>query len=304
MDYLLYVFHIAMLLFWIRLWSAPSKEFYFNPFLSGTTRLTDSVLAFLRPVLALPEQAAALAVLLFVLLFKTVMFWRLGGEWDLRVGMVFSFAPHPHGDGFAPVLLASVLQAALFFVRLWTVFLLVRLITPAGRATRATEAFDFFARPFSKLPLIAQPVVLLALHLLLAIAITQTSAVTVEPLLAKAVGTTLPAASDLFTADPVFVRVLRIGWLAVLSFADGLMVLTRGLIILIIGNLGAALFRSHGAMVVCSEGVELLLGRFAKRGATGAGFDFTPLIFFFVTDLLYKSICGALFKLIHLPLMN
>ena len=70
MDYLIYVFNLLLLLFWIRLWSAPAKEFYFNPFLSGTVKFTDSVLAFLRPVLNMPEQAAALVVMLFVILFR------------------------------------------------------------------------------------------------------------------------------------------------------------------------------------------------------------------------------------------
>jgi len=86
MDFFLYGFHIAALIFWVRLWSAPAREFYFNPFLSGTMRLTDSVLAFLRPVLFMPERAAALAVLIFVLLFKTVVTWRFGGDWLIRVG--------------------------------------------------------------------------------------------------------------------------------------------------------------------------------------------------------------------------
>jgi hypothetical protein len=313
MDYLLYGFHILMLFFWIRLWSAPSKEFYFNPFLSGTVRLTDSALAFLRPVLFLPEQAAALAVLLFVLLFKTLLLWRLGGDWSIRLGTWFEFTPRAADGRFSPVLLFSALQAAVFFVRLWTVYLLVRLITPSTRTTRATEALAFFARPFSRLPFLAQPLVLFALHAVIALTLARTAALDVPAQLQQALGQAAPGLNphdvaqhvrSPFLTGPLYAQLLKTGWLAALSFADGLMLLTRGLIVLIICNLGATLFQSRGATIVCGEGVELLLGRFARRGSAGMGFDFTPLIFFFVVDLMYNSICRGLYQLIHSPFLN
>ena len=74
--------------------------------------------------------------------------------------------------------------------------------------------------------------------------------------------------------------------------------------VLIIANFGAALLQSRGAAILCSEGVELLLGRFAQRGGTGMGFDFTPLIFFFVADLLYTSIGRVLLQLMYTPFLN
>ncbi|MDR2850394.1 MAG: hypothetical protein LBW77_07665 [Verrucomicrobiota bacterium] len=306
MDYLLYAFHIALLLFWTRLWSVPSKEFYFNPFLSGTARLTDSVLVFLRPVLALPEQAAACAVLLFILFFKTVVLWRLGGDWLIQLGMSFEFAPRAADGQFAPVLLFSALQAALFLVRLWTVYLLVRLITPAARTTRAGEALAFFARPFSDIPLFIQPVVLFALHALLALCVTRLEAFhafadfgqAIQPMSDQA------AAPSPFLSGPLYAQLLKTGWLAALSFADGLMLLTRGLVILIVGNFVSAMFQSRGVAIICSEGVELLMGRFARRVGAGTGFDFTPLIFFFVINLLYTSICQGLSNLIRSPYLN
>jgi hypothetical protein len=298
MDYLIYVFNLLLLLFWIRLWSAPAKEFYFNPFLSGTVKFTDSVLAFLRPVLYMPEQAAALVVMLFVILFKTILFARLNVPWNIRIGVYFQFAPAAAAGQVTPTLLFSVLHVAVFLVRLWTVYLLVWLITPPFRVTRATEALAFFARPFSWLPKLAQPPVLLALHLLLAFALARTGVLSVLGLPTEA---PKPVAVSPFLEGPLTFQLLKTAWLAALSFADGLMLLTRGLFVLILCNLGAAVFQSRGLLVICNEGVELLLGRFARRGLGGMGFDFTPLIFFFVVDLMYNSICRGLFELIHSP---
>lgn len=297
MFYLLLAFNVLFLLFWLRLWSSPDKEFYFNPFLSGTIKLTDSVIAFLRPVLYMPEQAAALVILLFLTLFKALLVLRLTLTWTVTLGTFFIFSP-AHAESLPHLLLFSVLHVAAFLFRLWTVYLLVRLITPPFRTTRATEALAFFARPFSRLPALSQPFVLFALHVALAFVLSRTGALSilVQPLEAPK-----PALTSPFTEGPFYLQFVRTGWLGALSFADGLMLLTRGLFALIIGNLGAAIVQARGATVICGEGAELLMGRFARRGTGGTGFDFTPLLFFFVADLLYNSVCRTLYELIQSP---
>ncbi len=301
MDYLIFSFNILLLLFWIRLWSAPDKEFYFNPFLSGTIKITDSVLAFLRPVLYLPEQAAAAGLLIFGIVFKTILVLRLQATWTIKLGTFFHFSPLAVGDQIPPLLLFSLLHFAAFLLKLWTVYLLVRLITPSARTTRAAEAFAFFARPFSRLPLLAQPVVLLALHAALAFTVSRTGTLSTISQITESAKT---VAVSPFLEGPLLAQLLKTGWLAALSFADGLSMLTRALFILILGNLAAAVLRAQAAVIICSEGVELLLGRFARNRVGGLGFDFTPLIFFFVVDMMYNSICLGLFNLIHLPLFN
>lgn len=300
MAYLSFIFNAILLLFWVRLWSPSAGEFHFNPFLSGTVRLTDGVLAFLRPVLALPEQAAALVVLLFAMVFKTLMMARLGVTWTLSFGVDYLFTPPTEGPQWRALLLFSTYHFALFLLNLWCVYLLTELIARPGKASRASEAFGYFARPFSRLPLLAQPVVLALLHLALVFAVTRTGILSfVNPL------THENRAAELspFIAGPPLFQFLRTAWLAALAMADGLEILIRALFVLIVGNLGAALFSLQGPMLVCHEAVELLLGRFARGPTlTGVGFDFTPLIFFFVVDMIYRGTCLGLSNLIHLPL--
>jgi len=302
MNYLIYAFNFLLLLFWIRLWSAPDREFYFNPFLSGTVKLTDSVLSFLRPVLYLPEQAAAFVVILFFILFKTILFFRLNMALPILIGTYFQFAPPmAAGPKIASLLLFNVLNTAVFFLRLWSAYLLVRLITPPFRTTRATEALAFFARPISKLPFLAQPVILFGLHIVIAFVLSRTG---LFVFLDQTTEATNAGAVSPFTEGPVYAQLLKTVWLAALSFADGLMFLTRALFVLILTSLGAAILQAHGLQIIGSEGVELLLGRFARRGGNGMGFDFTPLIFFFVIDLMYGSICRILFELIQSPFLK
>lgn len=301
MSYLILFFNILALLFWIRLWSAPDREFYFNPFLSGTVKLTDSVLAFLRPVLYMPARVAAFCVMVFIVVFKTAAIYRLNVGLNITVGTYFNFSPPAATNPAVPVLMFSFMQTAIFIVRLWTVYLLVRLITPAFRSSRALEALGFFCRPFSWVPLALQPLALLALHGVIALILTRTGVLGITP---HPLGEPRPSAVSPFLHGNLALQMLKTGWLAALSFADGLMLLTRCLFALIIGNLLAALTRAQGLVLICSEGVEMLLGRFARRGAAGMGFDFTPLVFFFVVDLMYNSVCQVLLRLIHSPMFN
>jgi len=302
MDYLPFFFNTFMLLFWVRLWSAPEREFYFNPFLSGTVRLTDSILAFLRPVLNLPEQAAAASILLFTVAFKTLMFARLHVNWTLSYGLDFRFTPLANEQHWGPLLLFSVFHFALFLLKFWSVCWFTKLITPPLRRTRAVEALDFFARPFSRLPLFVQPVVLVALNFALAFAVVRTGELSVINPISQE---TKALAVSPFLAASLFEQLIKTGWLAALAVADGLELQIRALFVFIVGNLGAALFQAQAFLLICSEGVELLLGRFARsRTSVSTGLDFTPLIFFFVVDMIYRGIGIGLSNLINTPLFN
>ncbi len=300
MAFLLFILNVFLLLFWVRLWSPSAGEFHFNPFLSATCRLTDGVLVFLRPVLALPEQAAALVVLLFTVVFKTLLMARLNVTWTLSFGTDYVFAPPTGHPQWQVLLLFSTYHFVLFLLNLWCVYLLTELIAHPGKASRASEAFGYFARPFSRLPLSAQLLVLALLHVALAFAVTHTGALSfVNPLTQES----HPAEHSPFVTGPLFHQILRTGCLAALAIADGLEILIRALFVLIVGNLGAALFSMQGPMLLCHEGAELLLGRFARgKTLTGTGFDFTPLIFFFVVDMIYRFACFNLSNLIRAPL--
>jgi hypothetical protein len=302
MEYLQLAFNVLILLFWVRLWSAPANEFYFNPFLSGTVRLTDTAVAFLRPVLSLPERVSCLLVLLVAVVLKTLLVGRLGGTWSLAIGNAYVFAAPPVVDNWAPHFLFSALHTTAFLFRLWSVFFLVRLISSTQRATRAAEAFAYFTRPFSGLPFFAQPLALFALHTGLVFALTQAGTLSTPPLLGQSA---TPVAASPFLTGPLLSQLLKTCWLGAMSCADGLALLTRTLLFAIIGNFGASILHAQGVMIICHETVELLLGRFARtRGATAVGLDFTPLIFFFVANMLYDGLRSTLFKMIESSLFN
>jgi hypothetical protein len=300
MLYLQLIAHLILVLLWLRIWVKPANEFYFNPFLSGTTRFIDSILNFLRPVLMLPDQAAAFLLLAFFCVFKTLFFLRFGNGVILSFGTLFSFTPPPQNDAFPLQVLYGVLQFALFLVRLWTLYFFITIISPPKRLTRAGEAFAFFTRPFSLLPFVIQPFILIGLHFCLTITILNLgfTPATLTVLIQEPHAN----AADLFQTGNPLLLLLKTGWLSMMSFFDGLMWVNNALLLCLLGSFLSLIFGLKTVMLICTEGLEVFLGRFWRRQTATSGVDFTPIIFYFIVYTLYSMIQIGLYQLISSPL--
>jgi len=299
MTYLRLAAHLFLLLLWTRLWVKPEREFYFNPFLSGATRLMDSVVGFLRPALMLPDRLTALVLLLLFWVFQTIFFAQFGGTWNLSLGLIH-FTPPSESLAWGMQFAYSGLHSAHVLLQMWTLYFFVRLITPPNRTTRAQEAFTFFMNPFSRLPLLAQPVVLLALHFALLVVVIRIGAIpfAVEDIVRKEA----KAIPELFTGGHILVQVLKTGWLTMLSFTNGLQTLIWTLIFFLLGGMAMMLFGANLPTIICRESVDVLLGRFARNPTSVGGFDFTPMFFVIVVSLLSGQLQATLYSLILMPM--
>ena len=281
MDFFLLATDILLLLFWVRLWSAPRGDFHFNPFLSAPTRLTDRVLSFLQPVLPLPERLLALLVLVFLLGFRAVAVDRLAGgpPWSVTIGLFFTFMPH--AVGLHGALAFSLLDFLLFVARLWSLYLLVQLLTPVPRHDRASQAFAVAARPFSEIP------GWLRLFALAAAQVAIMYALTGAGVLVRHVPEGMPAPPALpGPGAPWLISVLYHGWLAALSAADALLAARACLVAFILGSLASLLLQSAALNAICNEGIAVLLGRFGRRAPVGM-FDFSPVLYYFGVSILH-----------------
>jgi hypothetical protein len=302
MYYLQLIVNLFLLLFWIRFWVKPENEFYFNPFLSGTTRFVDSILQFLRPVLMLPDQIASLLLLSFFCVFKTIFFMRFGGGVTFAFGTLFSFTPDQQHVSFGFQLFYGGLQFALFIIRLWTLYFIIHMLARPTRLTRAAEAFAFFARPFSLIPFMMQPFVLVILHFCITAVIISFGLI--PSVLSTLVPNAQAPAPDMFLIGHPIAVLLKIGWLSLMSCADGLMWINNALLLSILGSFFAMLFGLKTVMLICAESVDVLLGRFSRRQTATGGIDFTPMIFFFIVNFAYGIIQTGLYKLITSPFVK
>ena len=299
MTYLKLIAHLFLLLFWTRLWVKSKQAFYFNPFLSGGARLTNAIVGFLRPALRLPDRPAALALLLFFWVFQALFFVKFGKPAKVSFGLV-SFAPDGDPVAWGMQFAYSGLWSAQFLLHVWSLYFFARLIASANRATRAQEAFTFFTSPFSRLPLLVQPVVLLALHAALVVTVIRTGATpfAVEDILrGDAV-----AVPELFTSGPALTRLVKIGWLAVMSFTNGIQALFLTLMFFLMSGIIMMLSGAKLPTAICRESADVLMGRFARKSTPGGGLDFSPVLFVLGVSLLSGHLQATLCKLILMPL--
>ena len=89
-----------------------------------------------------------------------------------------------------------------------------------------------------------------------------------------------------------------------MSCGDGLMWMNNALLLFILGNFIAMIFGLQTVMLICTESVDVLLGRFSRRQTATSGIDFTPMIFFFIVNFIYGIIQTGLYKLIMSPFVK
>jgi hypothetical protein len=290
MATVLILVNCLLLLFWIRLWADPRREFYFNPFLSGPIRLVDTVIG----ALGLPAKFTCLLMLAFGLVFRTALAIRFGYEWTLSLGSIFTFTPRMFT--FQNLLVFSVLDFLLFIARLWAAYLLIRMITPSSRRDRATEAFEFAVRPFS---LVAPPLriaLLVIVHLLIVLELHMLMTKQLANFEMLNPGAIAGGVRSLSLAHPPaeLISVLKLGGMVAASLADGLNAIRVALVTCILGGLAAMLIGNQIFRQIFAEGLTVILGRFARAPLVAGMMDFTPLIFFFALRLIYSACSGLL----------
>jgi len=155
-------------------------------------------------------------------------------------------------------------------------------------------------RPFSRLPILFQPLALLALHVALAYMVTRIGAL-------SHIG--LPRQDEarffagVFTEGHALTQLVRIGGAAAMSFASGLETLIYSIIFFILGGLVMVLAGAQTLSVIFRESVDALMGRFARNpAATGGGLDFTPILFIFVVSFINGNVQVLLSRLLLMPL--
>ena len=271
MEPFLNVTDFLLLLLWVRLWSLPEQELYFNPFLSAPTRVIDQVLDFLRPVLPLPERVRVLIVLTCLLAFRAITrnYFRPEVPWEITLGEIFHFSPQ--ASGVRGALTFSLLHFGFFVANYWGVYVLIQIVTSVLRRDRASEVFHFAALPLSALHRRwAQILLLLAVHGVLVYELSL-------------VGFNLQIAT--VEAPP---NLIFLGGLILLSVADLLMMAWQLMFALLMGSLVATLLQNHGLNLICNEGIATLLGT-RKRFMIGV-LDLTPLLYMMSLYVIYQAL--------------
>ncbi len=299
MQFIPALFNMAIILLFVRLYAQPDRESFFNPFVTFTTSRTDRLIARLSPLLALPEKAVLVLLLLFVFLFKSMLISRIGQLPGVDFGEAFRCLPPAAGlRQHAPLLFFNLLETLSFTLKFWCFHFFTTLIASPTGFTRASQALNYYARPFSEMPLLFRPFFLIGCHMVLAFIAVNTGVLTTNSLQPGGAFTATAA----IVSSPFPVSMIKTASLGTLAFFEGISVMISALFAFIIGSLLAALLQKPGIMTVCREGTDLVLGRFARGRAVQTGLDFTPLIFFVVANLAYNAINVVIFTFVNLQI--
>ncbi len=298
MDFFQTTINLLILVCVAYILAARRPTFSFNPFVSGPMQGIERLLDYFRSALRIPNILIGLLLIALLLTISTMLPYRTGRppELDLAAGNLFVFHAG-EAAGLSGYWHVSLLKTLLFFIRLWSVFFIVNLITPRERTTRAFDAYTFYAAPFSRLPILSQGIALLLAAFLIAFAAIHT----LQPnppdaALAETLGA--GGITGLFTDASLPIRILRFVWLSLLVIIDSLRIINQALLALLIGNLVCALFQWQVGGLLCMEGVYMLLGRFARKSPSAGGIDLTPLIFMILVNMLHVAFVQTLTSLI------
>ena len=281
METFLIATDFLLLLFWVRLWSQPERELYFNPFLSAPTRLTDKVLDFLRPALPLPERLVVLLLMLFLLVFRAVALARFLPleRWEITIGAVMRYTSQ--GQELQQILAFSALHFFFFIARFWGVYVLMQLLTPVFRRDRASEAFHFAALPLSALHRRwTQILLLVAVHGMLVFELGLLG----TPSLPQPIDAQMTAPALCHETNPW----LALGCLTLFSVADLLMMAWQMMFALLVGSFAASMLQNSTLNAVCTESVAAMLG--TRRRFIIGFIDLTPLLYMLSVYLLYTAV--------------
>ena len=262
--------------FWFGAWGMNSRYAYFNSYLRPMHNRFDAVFAFLRPAfLNAPAQIIALVLVAALLLVRALIVPR-DAIWNITLGMPpvvglvepFQYTP------WHMVLAWSCLSIGVFFFKFWSLCCLYLGFTrrPEGQVQTAIHAIS---APFSWIPPIARPPVLLVYGIGLGLLLQYIGGGQPVTLLAGARATLAVVA-----AWVVLIDLLR--WVV---------------LIVIVGHWIGMGTGAQNLGWMCSEWLDHLLGPLRHYPIRFGMFDITPIVFFFglgvVQYLITQVLVGA-----------
>ena len=280
MWFFLLITNAFFLLLFARLFVGKNnRDWIFNPYLLWAGRVTDGVGRFATDILpGLPPSGGAGVALLFLLAFRgALMVAATNMKWSLTVGSTFFFHPR---TGWIGAIAFSVLHFAVFLVHFWGLALLVHLLAePATSRTRIRQALDAFATPFSRGPLWARVLAIVAVNVLMAMALRHFAG--------AGIGEVRKDFTAIFHVNTPARLVAAYSGLALLSIVDVLDFARQALILAIFASLFAAIIQNRTLAAFFIELQNMLLGRFSRRSIGIGMFDFTPILFFLAVNIIY-----------------
>jgi len=258
-----------LFLFWFKLWNKPADHaLRSNPYLWQLGHTSDKLISFLSPVFfGAPPAVISVVALLFLVVFRAAAV-PTSAHWILNVGFVGGEADPIK---FISCLSFSFLSFAAFLFYLWGMSLVYVRDARSSLFRHTTGTLFAMSRPFTSIPLVVRPVVLVLFGMILAAGLKAATG---------GVGSILPDTGRLAALGSYAIASLT-GW------ANVLLVITQCIVLLIIGSWASQLGASPSLMFMCRDWMDMLLGSMRRFPVRLGILDLTPVVFLFLLTGLY-----------------
>lgn len=280
MNTLLTITNLLFILIFARAFSRDNDSaYFFNPVLLTTNKVTDKILDFTTPLFpGLRKTAVSIIVLVFLLAFRGALMTSAGhSNWSIIIGSTLQFFPRP---GWVNAITFSFLDFAAFLIHFWGMSLFISVISGGKSYDRIRQAIDVFARPVSLTPVFMQLIAVFVANAVLVYVLCNYT----EGILGSAARAPFQSA---FKTDTSVNIISTYAGITLFSIGDILSFVRQALILTIFASLFAAIFSNRSMSAICMELQNALMGRFARRQLSVGLFDFTPVIFFIVLNIVY-----------------
>lgn len=277
-------FNMVLFIFWFRIWASDSRDTFFNHLMGPISRLADSIIRFLSPVfLGLPARIIAVLVFVFLVILRG-MAVPYSAVWTLTIG----FQRGADTSNLFSCILFSVLSFAVFLFKIWGISL-IYVRTGAAPYNHAAGTLFHVSLPFTRIRPEYRPITLLAIGMVL-------------------VGLTDYFGNPQLTPHSQYYIQGNIGWgdnplllilvklciVALAGWTGVLTTLAELMIFLIVVSWIAMFANSVPIRMFCREGIDFLLGPLRKHPIVIGMLDITPIIFFFIIQLVQGLLMAIL----------
>lgn len=281
--------NVVLMPFWLQLWLPSNKRFTINPHLTTLQFITRYPIEFLRPLLPrVPTRAIAAMALIFLLLFRGVVFWASPADsmahWPLRMGCdVFT----AHDSSLTAFLAFSALSFLRFLFSLTGVCMLYLGFRKRSAWGPVTDTVYESARPLSSLPRFWRiPAFLLCGAILVFLFLFADSMHT-------------PAG---FQESPVVGKIGRIAVVLLSGWVDSLRIITFLLFSFILASWLTLSPRFARMSFMARDWITFLLGPLARHPLRFGALDLTPILAFVVLRYGYAYLLAFFTDLYrHIP---
>ena len=271
--------NLLIFFFWFRLWNNDTeKANSYNPYFHAVYKISDSFVRFFKPVFFNTHTSIiSIAAFLFLIFFRATAI-PASTQWQMSIGF---YNARINAALFRDAIIASFISFGLFLFYIWTISLVYLRDSTSSRTHHTSETIFLIAKPFSQIPMMIRPFILLIFGILLTAALFFLND------------------SINLHAGSMFAITCRYCLNSLAGMLNVCLIINQCVILFIIASWAGSLAYSPQLLLLSRDWLDFFLGPLRRYRVHLGPLDITPIIFFFSITAVYTLLMSMLYKAYH-----